>query len=251
VAKPAGPIRREYGPADLIIDNNADLFPVFRRTNYRGLDEPRGQDDGLPKAGASWHTAPFGPSQFADPTATLLRRAVSSRIAHTPRGREIPRQFVFRVCHCRPDWTMGHFIETSVKKSATKSALAACSVRLARRRFFGAATLIHRAIKDGFICVFVNNGLLRKKSEASECALYLPKDSAQVFVTRCQRKFLAALRDRRSEIKRKRIGNKFIEVFEEEAGKLGAINIWRKELFLRTSSNRCRSWTIGDDQVAS
>jgi GMP synthase (glutamine-hydrolysing) len=87
-----------------------------------------------------------------------------------------------------------------------------------------AATLIHRAIKDRLICVFVNNGLLRKNEAERVCALFAERFGGSFRYVDASEQFLAALSGIEDpEIKRKRIGNKFIEVFEEESSKLGAI----------------------------
>jgi GMP synthase (glutamine-hydrolysing) len=84
--------------------------------------------------------------------------------------------------------------------------------------------LIFRAIRERLICVFVNNGLLRKNEAERVCSLFVERFGPSFRYVDASQQFLAALRGVEDpEIKRKRIGNKFIEIFEQEARALGEI----------------------------
>jgi GMP synthase (glutamine-hydrolysing) len=144
-------------------------------------------------------------------------------VIHTSRGRQILDNFVFRVCGCRPDWTMEHFIETSVSeiRDQVGDGRVLCALSGGVDSAV-AATLVYRAIGERLICVFVNNGLLRKNEAERVCSLFIERFGRSFRYVDASRQFLAALRGVEDpEIKRKRIGNQFIEVFEQEARDLG------------------------------
>jgi GMP synthase (glutamine-hydrolysing) len=219
--------RREYGPADLAIDDNTDLFHGFGT----GATTPvwMSHGDKMTSFPSKWqvlaHSGNSPIAAFADPSRRLFGVQFHPEVAHTPRGREVLNNFVFRVCGARPDWTMEHFIETSVgqirEQVSTGRVLCALSGGVDSAV---AATLIHRAIKDRLICVFVNNGLLRKGEAEHVCGLFVERFGRSFRYVDATDDFLAALKDVEDpELKRKRIGSKFIEVFENEARQLGEI----------------------------
>jgi GMP synthase (glutamine-hydrolysing) len=218
--------RREYGPADLVIDDDSDLFHGLGKSPTRVW---MSHGDKMTSFPGGWHVlAHSGNSPiaaFADPTRRFFGVQFHPEVAHTPRGREILENFAFRICGARPDWTMEHFIETSV--SQIRERVGAGRVLCALSGGVDsavAATLIHRAIKDRLICVFVNNGLLRKNEAEQVCGLFVERFGASFRYVDATEEFLSGLRGVEDpELKRKRIGNKFIEVFEKEARNLGEI----------------------------
>lgn len=145
-------------------------------------------------------------------------------VAHTPLGGEMLRNFLFRICHCRPDWTMRSFVERTVERIRDQvgEGRALCAVSGGVDSSI-AAVLVHRAIGERLVCVFVDNGVLRLHERERVRALFednlrIPLhvvDAANLFLAR-----LAGVTD--PERKRKIIGNTFIEVFEEQASLLQA-----------------------------
>lgn len=217
--------RREYGPADLIIDNDSDLFHGFAKSETTRVWMSHG--DKMTSFPKGWdilaHSSNSPIASFADPSRRFFGLQFHPEVAHTARGRQVLDNFVFRICGDTPDWTMEHFIDSSVRKIRDQvgegRVLCALSGGVDSSV---AATLIHRAIKDRLTCVFVNNGLLRKDEAEHVCALFVERFGASFRYVDATEAFLGELKGVEDpEVKRKRIGYKFIQVFEEEARKLG------------------------------
>jgi GMP synthase (glutamine-hydrolysing) len=220
--------RREYGPAELIIDSDADLFRGFAKNNLVRVWMSHG--DKMTSIPKDWqvlaHSANSPIAAFADPTRRLLGVQFHPEVAHTPRGREILDNFIFRICGCQPTWTMEHFIETSVDKirEQVSDGRVLCALSGGVDSSV-AATLVHRAVKERLVCVFVNNGLLRQNEAERVCQLFAERFGPSFRYADASDKFLAALRGVEDpEEKRRRIGHQFIEVFEAEARKIGTVD---------------------------
>jgi GMP synthase (glutamine-hydrolysing) len=147
-------------------------------------------------------------------------------VTHTENGSALLKRFVFDVCGCSGDWTIGSFIENSIdrirKQIGDGRALCAISGGVDSTV---AATLLSRAIGDRLVGVFVNTGLLRKNE--FEKVLSMLRDNLHLNVRGVDASgrflnMLAGVTD--PEKKRKLIGNEFIRVFEEEARDIGAVD---------------------------
>jgi GMP synthase (glutamine-hydrolysing) len=213
--------RREYGQAEINVESESQLLA--------GLSSPmkvwmsHGDYVSRPPEGfritASTEAA-IGAVE--DPTRQLYGVQFHPEVAHTPQGKEILRNFLVNVCHLRCDWTMASFIETTVEdiKQRVGDGNAVCGLSGGVDSSVAAA-LVARAIGDRQTCIFVDNGLLRKNEYEEVLDAYRDMDlnvtgvaAGERFLTR-----LAGVID--PERKRKIIGNEFIEVFQEEARKLG------------------------------
>jgi GMP synthase (glutamine-hydrolysing) len=219
--------RREYGPADLVIDHDAALFHGFAKDQPTRVWMSHG--DKMTSFPEGWkilaHSGNSPIAAFADPAGRLFGVQFHPEVAHTPRGKEILENFVFRVCGCEPSWTMEHFIDAALEKIRREvgSSRVLCALSGGVDSSV-AATLIYRAIKERLICVFVNNGLLRKNEAERVCQLYAERFGSSFRYVDASAAFLAALQGVEDpEAKRKVIGHKFIEVFEQEATKLDPI----------------------------
>jgi GMP synthase (glutamine-hydrolysing) len=162
---------------------------------------------------------------MSDPARRLYALLFHPEVVHTEGGLEILRNFAYGVCGCTGDWTMSSFVDeaTARIRSRVGDGRVVCGLSGGVDSTV-AALIIHRAIGDRLTCIFVDNGLLRM-DEAAQIRrrferLQLPlvfADRSDWFLER-----LAGVTD--PENKRKIIGRTFIDVFEEEAARLGTVD---------------------------
>ena len=215
---------REYGPADLVIDDGGDLFAGFGIGQRTPVWMSHG--DRLERLPAGWttlaHSANSPVAACADRGRQRYAIQFHPEVVHTPRGRELLENFVLRICGARADWTMENFIEHEVERIRARvgSAGVVCGLSGGVDSTVAAA-IIHRAIGDQLTCIFVDNGVLRR-DEAKRVVEFLTDafhfrikavDASRLFLER-----LAGVED--PEQKRRIIGGTFVEVFEEEAKQL-------------------------------
>lgn len=145
-------------------------------------------------------------------------------VSHTPKGKEILRNFLFNVCGCTGDWTPKQFIEEEIAKIKSivgETGKVVCGLSGGVDSTV-AATLVHKAIGDRQTCIFVNNGLLRHNEFEDTLKLYENELDLNVIGVDASKEFHEELKDVTDpEQKRKIIGRKFIEVFDAEAKKIG------------------------------
>ena len=208
--------RREFGHAALAIDDETDLFKGLGAS----IDVWMSHGDHLIRMPEGFvcigHTANASIAAMADRRRNLFGVQFHPEVAHTPRGRDVLRNFVFNVCGCTGHWTPQHFIETCLDdlKNRVGKGRILCGLSGGVDSAV-VAELLHRAVGDRLVPVFVDNGLLRKNEarDVLSCFRHLPVrfvDASALFL-----KDLRRVVD--PEEKRKRIGRRFIRIFEEEA----------------------------------
>lgn len=146
-------------------------------------------------------------------------------VKHTLLGMDILKNFLFGICGLKGEWDLGDFIGDMVEDIRTKvgdrKILCALSGGVDSSV---AATLVHRAVGDQLVCVFVDNGLLRKDEPEQVVSTFRDKMKMNLIAVDARQRFinkLAGVKD--PERKRKIIGEEFIRVFEEEKNQLGDI----------------------------
>ena len=143
-------------------------------------------------------------------------------VAHTPLGKDVLENFLYKACGCSPDWTMGSFIEHTCREIRRK----VCEDKVVLGLSGGvdssvAAALIHRAIGDQLTCIFVNNGLLRSRESETVQRIFRGNFHIRLKYVDATQSFLQMLRGVTDpEKKRKLIGGEFIRVFEEATKEL-------------------------------
>jgi GMP synthase (glutamine-hydrolysing) len=132
--------------------------------------------------------------------------------------------FLFSVCRCTPDWTPGHFIEQEVARirELVGDRQVICGLSGGVDSSVAAA-LVHRAIGDQLTCIFVDTGLLRLHEREQVERTFRAHLGIKLVTVRAEQRFLEALAGvGEPELKRKRIGHTFIDVFEDASAEAGA-----------------------------
>jgi GMP synthase (glutamine-hydrolysing) len=226
--------RREYGPATVTITGDDGMFseldqhqPVWMSHGDSITRLPEGfrataQTDSTPYAG------------IADRARGMYGIQFHPEVVHTPRGRDILRNFVVGIAGARPDWTAANFIDTTVAEIRARvdaHAARTASDGMVICALSGgvdsavAAALVHRAVGDRLTCIYVDHGLMRKKESELLRATFEANLGMRLVMVDARERFLRRLAGVTDpEDKRRIIGDEFIRVFEEEATKLGRID---------------------------
>ncbi len=226
--------QREYGPASVTITRDDELFAGIDREQPVWMshgDSIARLPEGF-RATAQTDSTPF--AGLADPSRNLYGIQFHPEVVHTPRGRDLLRNFVVGIAGVSPTWTAANFVDTTVagiRERVDAHARATGSDGLVICALSGgvdsavAAALVHRAVGDRLTCIYVDHGLMRKK-ESELLRVTFERDlGMQLVMVDARQRFLARLAGIEDpEQKRKIIGDEFIRVFEEEAGKLGRID---------------------------
>jgi GMP synthase (glutamine-hydrolysing) len=170
--------------------------------------------------------AKSGNSPFAamgDPARKYYGLQFHPEVRHTPEGPEILRRFLFDVCALSPDWTPASIIEESVARIraqvGSERVLAAVSGGVDSSV---AAALVHKAIGDQLVSVFVDTGLLRQGEPEQVVKTFRENMGVEMVAVRAADEYFAALAGQTDpETKRKIVGEKFIRIFEQQARALG------------------------------
>lgn len=147
-------------------------------------------------------------------------------VAHTPQGKNILGNFVYQICGCQGNWTPSRFMAESIDKIREQVGKGKVICALSGGVDSAVtATLIYRAIGDNLTCFFINNGLLRREEPERVLNTFQRNFKMDIVYVDASERFLERLRKVVDpEMKRRLIGKEFIEVFEEEAAKLGKVD---------------------------
>jgi GMP synthase (glutamine-hydrolysing) len=216
--------RREYGAGMLHITNGSQLFDGLGNQidvwNSHG-DEVTSLPKGFVAAG---RTESSNFAAVEDRQRKLYGLQFHPEVAHTPRGREILQNFVYHICHCAMDWTMGSFIEEACQRIRNQVGGEQVVLGLSGGVDSSVtAALLHKAIGDQLTCIFVNNGLLRAHEEEVVQRVFGENFHIKLKYVEASQRFLKKLRGVVDpEQKRKIIGQEFIRVFEDAIVELGS-----------------------------
>ena len=214
--------KREYGHAEVsVVDSSTPLFAdipaslnVWMSHGDEAIDLPPGFH-----LTAQTSNAVAG---IANPALRIWAVQFHPEVHHTKQGTALLKNFLFKICEAKPDWTPEHFIRSTVavirEKVGDGHAICALSGGVDSSV---AAVLVHRAIGDRLTCVFVDNGVLRKNEFFKVQENLREKLGLNLVAVDAGRRFLAKLAGVTDpETKRKIIGNEFIAVFDDEAHRI-------------------------------
>ena len=214
--------KREYGFATLKVKTADDVFKALPSEMQVWMSHGDATD-ALPEGfTVTASTENTNIAAIADIQNRFYGLQFHPEVEHTLQGTEMIRNFLFDVCHCKKSWTMESFAAGAIhqiKESVgDKKVIMGLSGGVDSSV---AALLIHKAIGKNLHCIFVDNGVLRKnEKEGLRKSLTAHLDMNITFVDE-RKRFLESLKDVTDpELKRKKIGNLFIEVFEAEAAKI-------------------------------
>jgi len=217
---------REYGRTRLLVDDRADLFAGLELRLLCWMshgDAVVELPEGFVSLAHTDHT-PF--AALADRRRRLYGVQFHPEVTHTPWGREVLKNFLYEICACEAQWTMASFIATQTEAIRSRVGRGRVLCALSGGVDSGAAAaLVHRAIGEQLTCMFVDHGFLRQGE--SDQVIRTFRDHFRIPLVhidareRFQRR-LEGVTD--PEVKRRRIGEEFIAVFEEEAARLGRID---------------------------
>ncbi len=143
-------------------------------------------------------------------------------VTHTVKGRDLLNRFVLDICKAEPSWIMGDYAKEAIARIREEVGEEEVILGLSGGVDSSvAAALIHEAIGDQLTCVFVDTGLLRKNERQQVEETFQKNMGLKLIVVDAETRFLKALEGVKDpEQKRKIIGREFVEIFQEEAGKL-------------------------------
>ena len=213
---------REYGRTNLSILEKSDLFAdmpdsITAWASHGDQIGDLGEDftrlattDTCPYAAVKHKTKKFFGVQF------------HPEVSHTPKGPQILKNFLYDICGCSGNWKMSDFVNetTEAVRSRVGNAQVICGLSGGVDSSV-VASLIHKAIGDQLICIFVDNGLLRKNEREHVVSTFRNHFHMDLRVVDWSKQFLSALAGVSDpQKKRKIIGAEFIKAFQSEAAKI-------------------------------
>lgn len=214
---------REYGPAD--IEPTAAASPLLQNLPGRHTVWMSHGDriDALPPGFEIIATSDNSPiAAIGDRQRHLYGLQFHPEVSHTRQGSVILRNFLIEICGCHGTWTPFNFIEESISQlhDQVQDGQVICGLSGGVDSAV-AASLLHRALGDRLTCIFVDHGLLRQGEAAQVVETFEHELGMHLVAVNAREEFLGDLVGvSEPETKRKRIGNRFVRIFEREAARL-------------------------------
>jgi GMP synthase (glutamine-hydrolysing) len=210
---------REYGRSKLTVSSDDALVKGLPRDTTVWMSHGDQIHD-LPAEFVALATTPTCPYAAArHRTRPFYGVQFHPEVTHTPRGEQIFQNFLYDICHCAGDWTMGNFIEHTIRRVREQVGMGKVICGLSGGVDSSVvAALLHKAIGDQLVCIFVDNGLLRKNERQLVESTFRDHFKIDLRIHDATEQFLDALKEVSDpQQKRKIIGREFIEAFKREA----------------------------------
>tara|TARA_Y100000780_G_C13682305_1_gene416481 strand:+ start:46 stop:1617 length:1572 start_codon:yes stop_codon:yes gene_type:complete len=214
---------REYGSADLIIDDHTDLFNGLNSTMRCWMSHGDTADKLPDNFRIIAHTSNSFAAAIANKERNLYGIQFHPEVVHTEKGIEVLKNFILKICRAKQEWDMKDFINKTI--SGIKENVEDENVLCATSGGIDStvtALIMHRAIGDKLRCVFVNHGLLREGEEEEVVNMFEYNFGIKLIYVNAEKRFLDRLKSVIDpERKRMIIGNEFGKIFEEVAKENG------------------------------
>lgn len=214
---------REYGRATLELDGHHPLFADIAQSSQVWMshgDRVENMSEHFTVLAHSENSPFCAVVHKSDPIYAIQ---FHPEVVHTTFGSALLRNFARTICGCAGDWTAGNFIDDSIqriRKQVGETGHVICGLSGGVDSAV-AATLIHKAIGDRLTCVFVDHGLLRRGEREQVIDTFQRHQGMRLITVDAIEEFLSDLSGVTDpEQKRKKIGNRFVRVFEAEAARL-------------------------------
>jgi len=214
--------KREYGRAVLTVTHSDGLFRGTRRSFVSWMSHGDTVRRLPPGFSASARTSNTRAAAIVDSRRRLYGLQFHPEVVHTEEGTRILRNFLFRICGCRGEWTMRSFVNEVSSRIQARVGDGRVILGLSGGVDSSvAALLLHRALGQRLTCIFVDNGLLRSGERGQIRETFSRHFHMRVRYVDARQRFVDALRGVADpERKRKIIGREFIRVFEAEAKRI-------------------------------
>ena len=214
---------REFGRAELMVKEFSHLFDGVRNKSTVWMSH----GDRISRLPEGFRSTAFTDNSpiaaIEHPIHKLYGLQFHPEVVHTQEGLRILQNFIYKICNVRPEWKMESLVDFTIeqirKQVGNGKVLCALSGGVDSSVV---AVLLHKAIGERLTCIFIDNGVLRTGERQKVAETFREHFHINLIVVDAIDRFLDKLKDVVDpEQKRKIIGNTFIEVFEEEARRLG------------------------------